>query len=106
MNTEADLPDPPNPLLINSQLVKTRKDYEEMKFEDILIYEKRSLCTYFYQFLLDDHLILTTYFNHSLILPRFIRIAKAVINICMEFALNALFFSDAYISKSYKEASV
>lgn len=95
----------PQPAIVNSPiqpLQLTNFDLEDMDYDDLLIYEKRNIFRYYYITLIDEHILLTAFFKHSLLLPRFIRISLMIHYFSMEFALNALFYSDEYISKRYK----
>jgi hypothetical protein len=77
------------------------KDYEQMTIEELCENEKRSFCRYYWILLVDDHILLAAFLKKSLIKPYHIRITLLFFNISLEFAVNAFFYSDSYISKRH-----
>lgn len=76
----------------------THRDYEDMTYDELLVHDKRTFCQYYYHTLKSDHMIISI-FSKSLINPYFIKISTLLFSIVLESALNAVFFSDDYISK-------
>jgi hypothetical protein len=77
----------------------TYRDLEEMNFKELLIYEKRSFFKYFWVYWTSEHILLAIFLNKSLRIPIFIRTTLLIISIILDFAFNAFFYSDEYISK-------
>lgn len=89
-----------------SKPVLTLKDYETMKFEDLILYDKRSFVTYFIQTFMIEHSILEIIFIRSLLIPKLIRILLLFSCFSIDFTLNAVFYSDDYISSKYTNSRV
>ena len=69
-----------------------------MAFLQLLEYDHRSLRTIIWHSLKSEHILLRIFFNKSLLVPIFIKIIIFYFAISLDFALNALFFSDSQIS--------
>src|SRR5690606_26446628 len=83
----------------------TFRDYEEMSFEQVIVHEKRQLCNYYLAVLLERHLILSIFFRKSLLKPKFLTFILLFFSMSLDFSLNAIFYSDGYISDRYHEPS-
>lgn len=79
--------------------IKTKADFEELPISFQLIIDKRS----FFQFVWDDlkesHPYINLILVKSILNPFFIRITSLIFSISLEFALNAMFFTDSYINQ-------
>ena len=81
-----------------SNLPYTLRDFEHMKFLQILKYDKRSFLTVYWDSLLLEHDLISILFKKSIILPLALRIFFFFFNICLDFTTNAIFYTDQYIS--------
>jgi hypothetical protein len=72
-------------------------DYEVLKTDEMIKYDKRSYFRYIFDFLMTYH-ILFSLFRRSLLYPYHVRAMLLVLAISAEFAFNAFFYSDTYIN--------
>ena len=71
-------------------------------FEESVKYDKRSVCNIFYIFLLYKQAIIYTFFYKSPLELFSIRFCYLLFTISLDFAMNALFYSQYSISKKYR----
>jgi hypothetical protein len=79
-----------------AQLV-TLLDYEELEPAEALIYDKRKIFAYLKDKLILEHPILAMILKKSLKEPLFLLLLQFEIVISMQFAINAMLYTDAYI---------
>jgi len=78
-----------------SNLVEfTKRDFEEMSIEEQIMYDKRSFCRYYLDYLLEDHIFFRAFLLKSLLVPQYIRIHTFFFFICLIFALSGLLYED------------
>jgi hypothetical protein len=75
----------------------TLKDYENLTPGEFLKYDHRRFLTYVLDNIKEDHSLLTVFLKYSLMDPVYIRSINLVTKLSMNFALNAMIFSDSYI---------
>lgn len=88
-----------NNILKDKKHQLTIKDYQNLAMNEILKYDKRGFFKYIWDYLTDQHVIISLFFKKSLIEPIYIRTVFFCFALSMEFAINAILFSDAYIDK-------
>ena len=72
-----------------------------MEFEDVLKKDKRTFCEYYCDRFKETQIIMNTFFNPEILKPRAIKIIILLLNILLYFVVNALFFSEEYVSKLF-----
>lgn len=93
-----------NELKLGAYKSLTMKDYEEMTFDQLIIYDKRSFFKYYFDTILEEHCILEIIFKRSLVYPKLFRTSLLFFSFSLDFALNAIFYSDSYISARHSTA--
>ena len=81
-------------------------ELEEMDYEEAIIYDKRIYLKMYWCSLVDSQLILTTFFTNNNLHLFIIKLSFFIFNFEMNFFLNALFYTDDYISNSYHNNGV
>ena len=71
-------------------------DFEELSFRTRIKYDKRSFLQFFVESIFKYHAILAL-FQKTLLIPIEIRILRLLLQISLNFTMNAVFFSDEYI---------
>jgi hypothetical protein len=74
-------------------------DYEELRPNELLKYDTRTTMAYLKDLLIVEHTILSLVFRKSLKDPLFIRVWMLVFCLSMQFAFNALVYTDAVIDQ-------
>lgn len=82
-----------------NKLEFTIKDYEKMNLEQEIKYDKRSNIHYYWDHLKFNHLVISAFIVKRNSVPQFIRVISLLFFISFQFALNAIFFTDSYISQ-------
>jgi hypothetical protein len=77
----------------------TIPDYEELPPDKILKLDKRTTLTYLKDLMILDHAILSLVFRKSLKDPLFIRVLQTVFSLSMQFAINAMLYTDNVIDE-------
>jgi len=85
---------------------KTEDDLDEMDYEEAIIYDKRSYMLMYLSSLVDSQIILDTFFTDNNLNLFIIKISFFVSIFEISFFLNALFYSDDYISDAYHNNGV
>jgi hypothetical protein len=75
----------------------TISDYEELDPKELLEFDQRTTLTYLKDLMILEHTILSLFFFKSLKFPLFMRVLKVVFNISMQFAVNAMLYTDDVI---------
>jgi hypothetical protein len=90
-----------NTNMANISVVRTitLQDYEELTPVKQLLYDKRKIFTFLKDQLALDHPLFSLIFKRSLMDPLFLRVYQLVFSLSMQFAANAMFYSDSYIDK-------
>ena len=85
---------------------KTEDEIEEMDYEEAIIYDKRSYIKMNWSSLVDSQIILDTFFSDSNLNLFIIKLSFFVSIFEINFFLNALFYTDEYISDAYHNNGV
>ena len=76
-------------------------EYEQMDYYDAIRKDKRKFHIILYENLINNQMILNTFFMSEPLKPRPIKIILLVLQIDLYLFVNALFFNEEYISKKY-----
>ena len=87
-------------------LAYTDEELREMDFEQALRNENRSFFRIYLAILIDEHIILNTFFTDVYLELRTIKLSFLVFSFEISFFLNALFYTDEYISEAYHNDGV
>jgi hypothetical protein len=74
------------------------EDYEELDHDLAIELDQRSALKYLWDMLVLEHSFISLIFKRSIIDPAFLRVVKLVFALSMQFAINAMFFTDQMIS--------
>jgi hypothetical protein len=74
----------------------TKKDLEELEDEN-LFYDNRTFTTMLKDLLISNHDIIALIFKRSLIDPGYLRLLKFIFECSLQYAINAMLFTDGYI---------
>jgi hypothetical protein len=85
-------------IAVTKELI-TIPDYEELSPNELLKLDKRSTLTYLKDLMILDHTILSLVFRKSLKEPLFIRVLQMVFSFSMQFAINAMLYTDDVIDQ-------
>ena len=77
-----------------------------MDFEETKVNDQRSYIRMYWSFLVDSQIILGTFFTDNYLHLLIIKLSFFVINYQISFFLNALFYTDEYISEAYHNDGV
>ena len=75
-------------------------------YEEAILYDKRSYLKIYWGFLVDSQIILGTFFTDSYLYLFVIKLSFLVFTFQISFFLNALFYTDEYISDAYHNNGV
>ena len=73
----------------------------DLSYEESLIYDKRKYIIIYWNYLELQHIIINTFILESFLELRIIKIYFLIFSFGLEFTLNALFYTDEYISDMY-----
>ena len=82
-------------------LAKTNDELQDMDYEEAIIYDKRSYMKMYWSQLIDSQIILGTFFTENNLNLLIIKISFFICIFQISFFLNALFYTDDYISDAY-----
>ena len=82
------------------------EELEEMDFEEAIIYDKRTYLKMYWSTLVDSQIILNTFFSNNNLNLFIIKLSFFVFVFEISFFLNALFYTDEYISDAYHNNGV
>ena len=83
------------------KLFKTDEDFQDMDYEQAIIYDKRSYLRMYWAFLVDTQIILGTFCTENYLDLLVIKLSFFVYTFQISLFLNALFYVDDYISEAY-----
>ena len=83
------------------KLSNTDEDLQDMDFEEAIIQDKRSYLRMYWSFLIDSQIILGTFCTENYLNLLVIKLSFLVFTFEISFFLNALFYTDDYISDAY-----
>ena len=84
----------------------SREELNGMNFNDALINDNRTFCLIYVGYLLEEHIILNTFFTDLYLELRPIKMSFLLFGIEINFFFNALFYSESYISDIYQSDGV
>ena len=82
-------------------LLNTDEDIQDLDYEKAILYDKRSYLRMYWSFLIDTQIILGTFFTDNYLNLFIIKLSFLVCTFQISFFLNALFYTDEYISDAY-----
>ena len=88
------------------KLSKTDSDLQNMDYEEAIIFDKRTYLRMYWGFLVDSQIILGTFFTDNYFDLFVIKLSFLVFTFQISFFLNALFYTDEYISNAYHNDGV
>ena len=89
-----------------TKLSKTDSDIQDLDYEEAIIYDKRSYFRMYWGFLIDSQIILGTFCTENNLDLFVIKLSFLVFTFQISFFLNALFYTDEYISNAYHNDGV
>ena len=105
-NTAIDIQDSDNQDRFTFKLSQRDEDLQEMNYQEAIIEERRSFFRIYWCFLVDSQTILGTFFTENYLDLLIIKLSFLVCNFQISFFLNALFYTDEYISEAYYNAGI
>jgi len=90
----------------NSKLSIKDDELQDMDYEEAVEQDKRGYLRMFWSFLVDSQIILSTFFTENSLHLFIIKLSFFVCSFQISFFLNALFYSDDYISDAYHNDGV
>ena len=94
---------------INNDLIylsKSDDNLQELGYESSLIYDKRSFMKMYFSFLKESQIILSTFCSKNYLDLFIIKLSFLTFNFQISFFLNALFYTEDYISEAYHNDGV
>ena len=86
----------------NKKLNENELDYDIISYEEAERYDHRTSSVFYWDYLSDKQNIINIFVNNSILDMRHLKLDRYIIAISLDFFFNALFFTDNYISKKYK----
>ena len=84
-----------------NNLSQTDEDLQDMDYEEAIKYDKRSIFKIYWSFLVDSQIILGTFCTDNFLNLFVIKLSFFIFTFEISFFLNALFYTDEYISDAY-----
>ena len=84
----------------------TDDDLQDMEFEEALHNDNRSFLRMYLSYLIEEHVVINTFFSEGYLDLRLFKFSFLVFSFEISFFLNALFYSDDYISDTYHNEGV
>ena len=78
-----------------------KTDPEDMDYDDALRRDKRPFCTYYFEKIQSEQIILNTFFYKEYLKPMPIKIMLLVLQIELYFFINGLFYNEEYVTKIF-----
>ena len=75
-----------------------KTEYDDMDFDDLIIKDKRHFCEYFLEKIIENQIIINTFFCKEPFKPKSIKILLFVLQIDLYFLINGLFYDENYVS--------
>ena len=88
------------------RLSKSDSDIQDMDYEEAIIYDKRPFIRMYWGYLIDTQIILGTFCTENNLDLFIIKLSFFVFTFQISFFLNALFYTDEYISDAYHNDGV
>ena len=83
------------------KLSNANDNLQNLDFEQAILYDKRTFIKMYWAFLVDTQIILETFFTENNLTLFVIKLSFFVFTLQISFFLNALFYTDEYISNVY-----
>ena len=83
------------------KLSQNDENLQDLDFEVAIIKDNRTFLRIYWSFLVDSQIILGTFFTENYLELLIIKLTFLLLNFQINFFLNALFYTDEYISESY-----
>ena len=93
-------------IYINSLLPKKDEELQDMEYKEAIIYDKRSYLRMYWSFLVDSQIILGTFCTENYLNLFVVKLSFFICTFEISFFLNALFYTDEYISDAYHNDGV
>ena len=90
----------------SEQLFQSINDLQDLDYEDAIILDKRSYLKIYWGFLVDSQIILGTFCTNNYLDIFIIKLSFFTITFQISFFLNALFYTDEYISDAYHNEGI
>ena len=87
-------------------IANTDEDYQGMDFDEAYQLDKRNCLRMYWSFLVDTQIILGTFFTSNFLYLFIVKLSFLVSTFQISFFLNALFYTDEYISDAYHNDGV
>lgn len=84
----------------------TIADIEVLEGINLILYDNRSFCAFYYDWLKETHSIISFFFYMSLLKPRIVKFFAILLEFSMIFLFDALLMNDNYIEKSISNVIV
>ena len=84
----------------------TDDDLQDMEFEEALHNDNRSFFRMYLSYLTEEHIVINTFFSEGYLDLRLFKFSFLIFSFEISFFLNALFYSDDYISDAYHNDGV
>ena len=91
---------------LNFNSFKLKDEVQDMDYEKAIIYDKRSYLSMYWAFLIESQIILGTFCTENYLYLFNIKLSFFIFNFQISFFLNALFYTDEYISDAYHNDGV
>ncbi len=88
------------------QLLKSPHDLQDIDYEEAIINDKRKYLRIYWDYLLDSQIILSTFWTDNHLDLLVIKLNFLVFTFQINFFLNALFYTDDYISDAYNNDGI
>ena len=92
--------------ITNLKISQKDEDLQDMDFQEAINEDKRSFLRIYWCFLVDSQTILGTFLTENYLDLLIIKISFLLCNFQISFFLNALFYTDEYISDAYHNESI
>ena len=89
-----------------SKFLKNDDEVQDMDYEEAIIHDKRNYLRIFWSFLIDSQIILGTFCTGNYLNLFVIKLSFFIFTFQISFFLNALFYTDDYISDAYHNNGV
>ena len=89
-----------------TRLLKNDEEMQNMEYEEAILYDKRSYIRMYWSFLLESQIILETFCADNHLYLFVTKLSFFIFTFQINFFLNALFYTDDYISDAYHNNGV
>ena len=88
------------------RILKNDEEIQDMDYEEAILHDNRTFLRIYWSFLLDSQIILETFCTDNYLDLFVIKLSFFIFNFQISFFLNALFYTDDYISDAYHNDGV